>query len=430
MKKQSTNLTKLNPKTQKQNLQDENSVNSFLIGFLVWFIAATAPAQSVVDFYVAQFTGTTNDTTITIRAQDNPVIYHGIYYWWPQYGVTLNTTNGMATMMLIPSRYFISFAGIPRSWVITVTNSASTMNAANLTTDMVIYNGINTLSGAGVTNDGHGDYTVTGGGGSATNVNLGPNDSTLEIITNGTGNWEAGVNTQIIATIGYAMPSAVWQEFTNGAPAFALASYLTAAGYAAGWGSITTNILATLIPTNDNRILYLTNSASIYAGTFLGNATSATTANSANTATSANSASFASSAGTVSGAQATTIAQAAATNEANPVFFTNNANVLAGNGGGLVNYISWSQSATTNLSLAFNGTLQCFTLTNSAVNFTSFSGTNGSFSFLFRTTTPVTYPANTNLVRWLTPHPTIVTNGVINFSAFGTNVIAAYKECQ
>jgi lysophospholipase L1-like esterase len=120
-------------------------------------------AQSTVQFYVTQFTGITNDTVINLTARNNPVLYHGQFYWWPQSGTNLATTNGFAAITLIPGQYNVSLAGVPQSWTLTVTNSATPLNAASLTTATLIYNGINSLTGPTVTNDGHGNYTVTPG---------------------------------------------------------------------------------------------------------------------------------------------------------------------------------------------------------------------------------------------------------------------------
>ena len=117
-------------------------------------------AQTTIQFYLAQFTGSTNDTTINLRAQNNPIIYRGVFYWMPSSGTNLTTTNGFASLSLIPGQYHVSLAGIPQSWTITVTNSATPLNAAGLTTDTLIYNGINSLAGNAVTNDGYGNYTV------------------------------------------------------------------------------------------------------------------------------------------------------------------------------------------------------------------------------------------------------------------------------
>src|SRR5580692_4103736 len=137
---------------------------TFTAIFCVWFLSLVPlRGQSTVNFYLTQFTGTTNDTTITIKAQNNPVIYNGQFYWWPANGTNITTTNGFATILLAPSKYNVSLAGVAQSWTITVTNSATALNAAGLTTSTVIYNGINSINGNAVTNDGHGNYTVTGG---------------------------------------------------------------------------------------------------------------------------------------------------------------------------------------------------------------------------------------------------------------------------
>jgi len=118
-------------------------------------------AQSTVDFYVTQFTGNTNDTTINIAAKNNPIIYHGQFYWWPQNGTNFATTNGFLAVTLIPGGYNVSLGDVPQSWTITVTNSATPLNAAALTTSTLIYSGINSLSGSVVTSDNHGNYSIS-----------------------------------------------------------------------------------------------------------------------------------------------------------------------------------------------------------------------------------------------------------------------------
>jgi hypothetical protein len=153
----------------------------YLLTFVSMVILGlNCPAQSVVDFYLTQFTGNTNDTTLNIQAQNNPIIYHGQFYWWPQYGSNILTTNGLATITLVPGRYTVSIAAVSTAWNITVTNSATPLNAAYLSTQITIYNGINSLAGAGVTTDGHGNYTVIGIG-SATNFTSGQNTTWTNI---------------------------------------------------------------------------------------------------------------------------------------------------------------------------------------------------------------------------------------------------------
>lgn len=119
-----------------------------------------ARAQSSVQFYLAQFAGTTNDTTINIVAKNNPIIYNGQFYWWPANGTNLSTTNGFAAVKLIPGQYNVSLAGVPQSWTLTVTNSVTPLNAAGLTTSTLIYSGINSVAGNVVTSDNHGNYGI------------------------------------------------------------------------------------------------------------------------------------------------------------------------------------------------------------------------------------------------------------------------------
>lgn len=90
----------------------------------------------------------------------------------------------------------------------------------------------------------------------------------------------------------------------------------------------------------------------------------------------------------------------------------------------------WTPNNATNLVPVFNGSIQTFTLPpTNIVNFAGFSGSGGSFSFLL-TDTAVAWTTNPNALRWLTVHPAFVTNGVISFTTYGTNVVGAYKECQ
>ncbi|HWD94107.1 MAG TPA: hypothetical protein VG938_17380 [Verrucomicrobiae bacterium] len=144
-----------------------------------------ARAQTTVLFPLAQMTGTTNDTTITVRPVNNPVNFHSQIYWLPPAGIQLRTTNGSATTNLIPNDYTITIAGVPGSWRISVSDTNVTINAAeigNLTT----YTFTNSLPGVFqlIAGDnitlspptGKGVVTVTtsggggGGGGSATNA--------------------------------------------------------------------------------------------------------------------------------------------------------------------------------------------------------------------------------------------------------------------
>jgi hypothetical protein len=142
-----------------------------LLAFLICNFSLLVRGQTTIDFYLSQFTGSTNDTIVNITARNSPVIYNGNFYWWPQNGVNFATTNGFLSATLIPGQYVVSFANVSQAWTISVTNSATPLNAANLTSGITIYNGINSLSGPGVGNDGHGNYTVSVSGTSVlTNV--------------------------------------------------------------------------------------------------------------------------------------------------------------------------------------------------------------------------------------------------------------------
>lgn len=90
--------------------------------------------------------------------------------------------------------------------------------------------------------------------------------------------------------------------------------------------------------------------------------------------------------------------------------------------------VSWAQNAATQLAVTFNGAIQTFTLpATTTVQFTGFSGSSGSVSFRMSGGTGVTYPGS---VKWVTAHPTAVASGIVSFTAYGSEVIGAYKETQ
>ena len=124
-----------------------------------------------MQFCLTQFTGSTNDTVINISARINPIIYNGQFYWMPANGTNISTTNGFGQVTLVPSQYNVSFANNPQSWTITVTNSATALNDAGLTTSTLIYSGINSLTGNVVTNDHHGNYSINLGTAALLNTN-------------------------------------------------------------------------------------------------------------------------------------------------------------------------------------------------------------------------------------------------------------------
>ena len=144
-------------------------------------------------------TGTTNDTTITIRPVNNPVDFRSQIYWLPPAGIQLHTANGVATTNLIPNDYTVTIAGVPGSWRISVDDTNITLNAAeigNLTTYIFTnrFPGVlQLLAGSNITLsplDGKGVVTVSAsgsGGGSATNAyQLQVNGALLTLSTNQT----------------------------------------------------------------------------------------------------------------------------------------------------------------------------------------------------------------------------------------------------
>lgn len=155
-----------------------------ILGFLcvLLFQTTSVVAQTAVLFPLAQMTGTTNDTIITIKPVNNPVKFHSQIYWLPTAGIPLQTVNGSATTNLIPNDYDVTIKGVPGSWKISVNDTNVTLNAAeigNLTTYLFTDNaGVvkQIIAGNNVTvspSNGKGVVTVnsTGGsGGSATNA--------------------------------------------------------------------------------------------------------------------------------------------------------------------------------------------------------------------------------------------------------------------
>ena len=101
-----------------------------LASLLLCALALNSGAQTAVLFPLAQMTGTTNDTTITIRPVNNPVKFNSQIYWLPPAGIQLPTKNGSATTNLIPNDYNITIAGVPGSWKISVNDTNVTLNAA------------------------------------------------------------------------------------------------------------------------------------------------------------------------------------------------------------------------------------------------------------------------------------------------------------
>jgi hypothetical protein len=136
-------------------------------------------AQTPVLFPLAQMTGTTNDTTITVRPVINPIKFHSQIYWLPTAGIQLATKNGSATTNLIPNDYNVTIAGVPGSWKISVSDTNVILNAAEIG-NLTVYSASGPLPGVtqitagnNITispTDGMGVVTVNStGGGAATN---------------------------------------------------------------------------------------------------------------------------------------------------------------------------------------------------------------------------------------------------------------------
>jgi len=162
-------------------------------------VSGNVSAQTSVLFPLAQMTGTTNDTTITVRPINNPVNFRSQIYWLPPAGIQLRTTNGSATTNLIPNDYTVTIAGVPGSWRISVSDTNITLNAAeigNLTTYTFtnsVPGVLQLIAGDNISlspTDGKGVVTVSasgGGGGTATNAyQIEAGNKLITIVTNQT----------------------------------------------------------------------------------------------------------------------------------------------------------------------------------------------------------------------------------------------------
>ncbi|HEX7654683.1 MAG TPA: hypothetical protein VF607_14335, partial [Verrucomicrobiae bacterium] len=107
-------------------------------------------------------------------------------------------------------------------------------------------------------------------------------------------------------------------------------------------------------------------------------------------------------------------------------------------GGSWTNLVTWTHKSTaTNITAAFNGTIQTYTVTNGPDVFIGFSGANGSVSYRFITTNLSAGYATLHFPyqpKWLAGSNSVITNGVLNLTSYGgTNgnaLEAAMKENQ
>jgi hypothetical protein len=134
-----------------------------LITILLLCAAGLTSKGTQIFFPLLEMTGTTNDTIITVRAVNNPVIWNGSFHYLPAAGTNLTTSGGYVTNSFVPGNYTASVRGLAKSWTIYVTNSATALSAVDLSREVVRYSGIQTLTGSGiqVTNDGLGNLTIT-----------------------------------------------------------------------------------------------------------------------------------------------------------------------------------------------------------------------------------------------------------------------------
>lgn len=133
----------------------------------------------IVWFTNNDLTGFPNQTTLNIKAVNNPVVGSGTFYSMMLKGTNIPIVDGVGSIRLLPNDYICAYAGVPQTFNIHVTNSLTDLNAADLTTNLVRYSGV---QGIQVTGNGSvtpptgagGLWTINivggGGGGSATNI--------------------------------------------------------------------------------------------------------------------------------------------------------------------------------------------------------------------------------------------------------------------
>jgi hypothetical protein len=157
-----------------KTINSQHKPLSTVLSLLTLCSALAVPRSALSQLPAIYFTnldmaGNAADTTINIKARNNPVSWRGTAYRLPLNGTNITTTNGVGVIHLVPGDYIAAYAGIPQSWSIHVTNSATDLNALDLTTDLTRYSGVETLTGTGgivitpPTGPG-GNWTVDGSG--------------------------------------------------------------------------------------------------------------------------------------------------------------------------------------------------------------------------------------------------------------------------
>lgn len=121
---------------RKTEVRGQRSEARMLIALCAMLLAPGAFAQTTVRFDLAMMGGVTNDTTITIRAVNNPVTWNGRIYWLPVNGTNITTSGGSGFARLIPTNYRVNIAGVPTTWPLPVPDSTNVLNAADLATNL------------------------------------------------------------------------------------------------------------------------------------------------------------------------------------------------------------------------------------------------------------------------------------------------------
>lgn len=118
--------------------------------FAAFSLLASACSQvPTVWFTNNDLTGFPNQTTLNIKAANNPSVGGGTFYSLMLKGTNIPVVDGVASIRLLPNDYTCAYAGIPQTFVIHVTNSSTDLNAADLQTNLVRYTGVQTLQGLG-----------------------------------------------------------------------------------------------------------------------------------------------------------------------------------------------------------------------------------------------------------------------------------------
>jgi len=139
-------------KVQGQNTFGGARLRRALIPFLFALLIFKGSAQIPIYSTNSLMIGTTNDTTINVKAVNNPTIWNGQFYRLPVNGTNFTTTNGIGLFNLVPGKYIAAYAGIPQSFQFSVTNSDTALNLADLIETghgVVFYSGVESITGLG-----------------------------------------------------------------------------------------------------------------------------------------------------------------------------------------------------------------------------------------------------------------------------------------